>query len=76
LNFGPLFEDEKRTTKYAFLATQLIEAFKHHLETRFAVQAVNDFVLGLSAALVDRHALRAFDAIQLAVQHAADYCGD
>lgn len=48
------------------IATQLIHAFKNHLETRFAVQVVNDFVLDISAVLIDRHGLRAFDAMQLA----------
>ncbi len=47
------------------VATQLIEGFKNHLQSRFAVQVVNDFVLDLASMLVDRHALRAFDAVQL-----------
>jgi hypothetical protein len=36
------------------------------LETKFAVQVVNGLVIDLSCLLIDRHALRAFDAIQLA----------
>jgi predicted nucleic acid-binding protein len=48
------------------VATQLLEAFKRHLEQRFVSQMVNDFVLDVASALVDRHALRAYDAVQLA----------
>ena len=57
---------EKNGEIPAALATQLIASFQNHLETRFAVQAVNDFVLDLASMLVDRHAVRAFDAVQLA----------
>ncbi len=48
------------------VASHLVETFKNHLESRFAVQVVNDFVLDLASELVDRHTLRAFDAMQLA----------
>jgi len=48
------------------LATQLLETFKRHLETRFVSQTISDFVLDVASALVDRHALRAYDAVQLA----------
>ncbi len=48
------------------IATQLLETFKRHLETRFVSQTINDFVLDVASALVDRHALRAYDAVQLA----------
>jgi len=48
------------------VATQLLEAFKRHVEQRFVSQAINDFVLDIASALVDRHALRAYDAAQLA----------
>jgi uncharacterized protein len=57
---------EKNGEIPAFVVTQLIDSFKNHLESRFAVQVVNDFVLDISCVLVDRYALRAFDAIQLA----------
>jgi len=50
----------------AVAATQLLEAFKRHFEVRFVTQMVTDFVLDIASALVDRYALRAFDAIQLA----------
>lgn len=48
------------------VATQLLEAFKRHVEQRFVCQVINDFVLDIASALVDRHALRAYDAAQLA----------
>jgi uncharacterized protein len=48
------------------VAIQLIETFKRHLETRFVVQTMNDFVLDVASAIVDRHGLRAYDAVQLA----------
>lgn len=48
------------------VATQLLETFERHLETRFDSQMINDFVLDVASALVDRHALRAHDAVQLA----------
>jgi predicted nucleic acid-binding protein len=50
----------------AFVATQLLDAFSRHQETRFVTQTITDFLLDIACALVDRHALRAFDAIQLA----------
>jgi uncharacterized protein len=48
------------------VATHLLEAFRRHVETRFVTQMVTDFVLDIASTLVDRHALRAFDAVQLA----------
>ena len=48
------------------IASQLLESFKRHVEGRFLIQTVTDFVLDTAGMLVDRHALRAFDAIQLA----------
>lgn len=48
------------------LAAQLLQAFRQHVEGRFVIQAVTDFVLDLASMLIDRHALRAFDAVQLA----------
>jgi len=50
----------------ALVATQLLEAFKRHLEARFVTQMVTDYVLDIACELVDRYALRAFDAVQLA----------
>ena len=48
------------------VASQLLETFKRHLETRFVSQTISDFVLDVASALIDRHALRAYDAVQLA----------
>ena len=48
------------------VASQLLETFRRHVEGRFLVQMVTDFVLDRSCALVDSYALRAFDAVQLA----------
>ena len=48
------------------VATQILEAFRRHAESRFITQKITDFLLDMAATLVDRHALRAFDAIQLA----------
>ena len=48
------------------IATQLLEAFKRHVEGRFLIQTVSDFLLDVASVLVDRYALRAFDAVQLA----------
>lgn len=50
----------------SLVATQLLEAFERHVEGRFLVQTVTDFVVDTACALVDGHALRAFDAVQLA----------
>jgi uncharacterized protein len=50
----------------ALVAAQLLELFKRHVEARFISQAVTDFVLDIASMLVDRHGLRAFDAVQLA----------
>lgn len=48
------------------IASQLLNAFERHVAGRFLIQMVTDFVLDTACMLVDRHALRAFDAIQLA----------
>jgi uncharacterized protein len=48
------------------VAAQLIDMFKRHLETRFVTQVIDDFVLDVASAIIDRHALRAYDAVQLA----------
>ncbi len=50
----------------SLVATQLLETFKRHLEVRFVSQTVTDFVLDVASMLVDRHTLRAYDAVQLA----------
>jgi predicted nucleic acid-binding protein len=48
------------------VAAQLLVAFQRHVEGRFVTQRVTDVVLDIASVLVDRHALRAFDAVQLA----------
>jgi predicted nucleic acid-binding protein len=48
------------------IATQLLDAFRRHLEARFVSQMVTNFVLDIASMLIDRHALRAYDAVQLA----------
>ena len=50
----------------SLVAAQLLDSFKRHLEARFLSQTITDFVLDIASALVDRHALRAYDAVQLA----------
>ena len=47
-------------------ANELLATFKVHIEARFVIQKITDFVLDIASVLVDRHTLRAFDAIQLA----------
>ena len=47
-------------------ANELLATFKGHIEARFVIQKITDFVLDIASVLVDRHTLRAFDAIQLA----------
>ncbi len=48
------------------LVTQLLDSFESHLKTRFLRQSVSDIVLDLACTLIDRHPLRAYDALQIA----------
>ncbi|HWZ42230.1 MAG TPA: type II toxin-antitoxin system VapC family toxin [Candidatus Saccharimonadales bacterium] len=57
---------EKNREIPGHIASQLLGAFSRHLESRFVTQMVTDFVLDIASTLVDRYALRAFDAVQLA----------
>lgn len=50
----------------AQVASHLLDTLDLHLQSRFVTQMVTDFVLDIACALIDRHALRAFDAVQLA----------
>ena len=50
----------------AFVATEMLHAFNRHVQSKFITQTITDFLLDTACVLVDRHALRAFDAIQLA----------
>lgn len=47
-------------------ARQLLEQFDLHLKSLFLRQGVNDTVLDLACGLIERHPLRAYDALQLA----------
>jgi len=46
-------------------ANRLLSSFQRHLEGKFLKQAVTDSVLDVACLLVDRHGLRAYDAVQL-----------
>jgi hypothetical protein len=48
------------------IARRLITRFEQHLESKFLRQVLNDSVLETASGLVDRHPLRAYDAVQLA----------
>ena len=47
-------------------ADEVLARFARHLEAKFLRQPVNEAVLETARNLVDRHPLRAYDAIQLA----------
>ena len=46
-------------------ADHLLASFRRHLESKFLRQPINEPVLETALALLDRHSLRAYDAIQL-----------
>ena len=48
------------------LAGLILDRFQQHLETRFLRQVLTDAVLDGASEMIDRYALRAYDAIQLA----------
>jgi hypothetical protein len=48
------------------VAAELITRMDSHLQTLYVVQPVTEAVLEEASGLVDRHALRAYDAVQLA----------
>jgi uncharacterized protein len=48
------------------VADQLLSQFEQHLESRFIKQILNDQLIDLATSLVNRNALRAYDAVQLA----------
>jgi len=47
-------------------ASAILESVQSHMETRFIRQAINDSVIDAALEMIDRYALRAYDAIQLA----------
>jgi predicted nucleic acid-binding protein len=48
------------------MASMILDQFHQHAEVRFFRQVVNDVVLEGAAEMIDRYALRAYDAFQLA----------
>ncbi len=48
------------------IADNLIDSMDRHLANFFLVQPITDLVIQEAAALLDRNALRAYDAVQLA----------
>ena len=46
-------------------AEQILDRLQKHMETRFVQQALNEIVLNGALEMIDRYALRAFDAVQL-----------
>lgn len=47
-------------------ATEIIEKLTRHLESLYLIQPVTEAVIAEAAGIVDRHLLKAYDAIQLA----------
>ncbi|HYY72101.1 MAG TPA: type II toxin-antitoxin system VapC family toxin [Candidatus Bathyarchaeia archaeon] len=47
-------------------AALILDRLQQHAETRFLRQGVTDAVLDMAQEMIDRYALRAYDAIQLA----------
>jgi predicted nucleic acid-binding protein len=50
----------------ALAADRIVGQFDRHLESRFIKQVLSDPLLDLATSLVNRNALRAYDALQLA----------
>ena len=50
----------------AAIAAELLGTFERHVEGTFVTQTVTDYLLDQALMLIDRHPLRAFDAVQLA----------
>jgi predicted nucleic acid-binding protein len=48
------------------IANLVLDRFNQHLEARFLRQALTDSLLDVASEMIDRYALRAFDAVQLA----------
>ncbi|MGO8791562.1 MAG: type II toxin-antitoxin system VapC family toxin [Terriglobia bacterium] len=47
-------------------ASQILDRLQRHMESRFIRQALNEMVLDGALEMIDRYALRAYDAVQLA----------
>jgi uncharacterized protein len=50
----------------ASAAAAMLKDMQSHMETRFIRQGINDTVIDRALEVIDRYALRAYDAIQLA----------
>jgi predicted nucleic acid-binding protein len=50
----------------ASVTIAVLESVQRHMESRFLRQAVNDTVIDTALEMIDRYALRAYDAVQLA----------
>ncbi len=48
------------------VAAAILQNVQSHMETRFIRQAVNETVIDTALEMIDRYALRAYDAVQLA----------
>ena len=48
------------------VAGLVLDRFQQHLEAKFLQQSVTDSVLDSAVELIDRYALRAYDAVQIA----------
>lgn len=48
------------------IAALVLDHLQQHLQSRFVRQALSDAILDGAAEMIDRYALRAYDAIQLA----------
>jgi len=48
------------------VAIAVLESVQRHMESRFLRQPVNDTVIDTALEMIDRYALRAYDAVQLA----------
>ena len=48
------------------MAGLVLDRFDQHLEARFLRQVLTDSVLDVASEMIDRYALRAYDAVQLA----------
>jgi predicted nucleic acid-binding protein len=67
IEFRSAIRRRERTGDISASAAGLIlDRFQQHIEARFLRQVLNDAVLDDAAEMIDRYALRAYDAIQLA----------
>jgi uncharacterized protein len=48
------------------VAGLILDRFQQHMEAKFLQQSVTDSVLDNAAEMIDRYALRAYDAVQMA----------